>query len=265
MKIYISADMEGTTGICSWIETEKGNKDYDKFAEQMTLEVRAVCEGANEAGASEILVKDAHDSARNIDPGLLTENAVILREWTKGPFGMMAGLDESFAAVAMTGYHTSCQTNGNPLAHTWDLQNEFIKINGVYASEFLMNAYIAGYFHVPVVFVSGDKMLCETAKELIPSITAVPVNEGLGNSTKSIHPKVALTLLREGMKSALEGDISACVPKLPEHFSIEVQFREHYRAYKGSFYPGARQSGMKSVSFEADDYMEVLRFFLFVL
>lgn len=265
MKLYISADMEGTTGICSWIETEKGNTDYDRMAYQMTQEVKAVCEGATQAGCHEIVVKDAHDSARNIIPEQLPDNVILIREWAKNPFGMMAGLDESFDAVALTGYHAAAGTDGSPLAHTWDLQNEFIKINGELTSEFRINAYIAAYFHVPVVLVSGDKMLCEEAQALIPSITTVAVNEGIGKAVKAIHPHKALTLLQEGIMVALKGDLKTSIPKLPEHFTVELQFREHDRAFKGGFYPGAKQSGMKKVTFEADDYMEVLRFLYFVL
>ena len=43
MKIYISSDMEGTTGIVNWQETELGNKLYDHFSEQMSKEVAAAC------------------------------------------------------------------------------------------------------------------------------------------------------------------------------------------------------------------------------
>ncbi len=265
MKLYISADIEGTTGICNWIETEKGNAEYDRMACQMTKEVAAVCEGANQAGVTQILIKDAHDSARNINPESLPRNTQIIRGWARNPFGMMAGLDDSFDAVAMTGYHTTAGTDGNPLAHIWDLQNEYIKLNGEYLSEFQMNAYIAAYFHVPVVLVSGDKMLCDSARQLIPSITTVPVIEGIGNATKSIHPMEALLLLENGIKTAFSGDYHSCIPELPKQFHMEIRFREHYRAYRSSFYPGAKQSDGKSVTFEADDYMDVLRFILFVL
>ncbi|GAJ15933.1 unnamed protein product, partial [marine sediment metagenome] len=54
MKIYISADIEGVTGITHWDETEKSKSDYQKFAKQMTDEVKAACEGAIKAGAKEI-------------------------------------------------------------------------------------------------------------------------------------------------------------------------------------------------------------------
>ena len=67
-KIFISSDIEGTTGIVDWNETELKEKDGDYFREQMSREVAAACRGALSAGADEVFVKDAHDYARNIDP-----------------------------------------------------------------------------------------------------------------------------------------------------------------------------------------------------
>jgi len=54
MKIYISADIEGITGIVNWDETDKSKSNYQKFSIQMTEEVKAACEGAMNAGAEEI-------------------------------------------------------------------------------------------------------------------------------------------------------------------------------------------------------------------
>ena len=81
-KLFISADIEGTSGIAHWDETEKSKAhDYDYFAAQMTREVCAACEGAHDAGAEEIVVKDAHDTGRNVN-GL--KNAVSLLVETRG-------------------------------------------------------------------------------------------------------------------------------------------------------------------------------------
>lgn len=265
MKLFISADIEGTAGAVAWQETELGQTGFDYLSNEMTQEVRSACEGAGEAGAKDILVKDAHDSARNINPSLLPENVRIMRGWTRNPTSMMAGLDGSFGAAAMVGYHTSCATNGSPLAHTMNLGVDTATLNGVLMSEFMMNAYTAAWNHVPVVFVSGDRMLCDSAKELIPGITAVPVSEGLGNASTSIHPALAQRRIKEGVRQALQGDLSRCLLKLPDHFEATVRFREHFKAYRASFYPGAKADGMKGVSFEADDYFDILRFFMFVL
>ncbi len=65
MKIYLSADIEGITGVPHCDETGLSHAEYAAAREQMTAEVTAACEGAMEAGATEILVKDAHDKGRN--------------------------------------------------------------------------------------------------------------------------------------------------------------------------------------------------------
>lgn len=265
MKLFISADIEGTAGVVSWPETEMSDKYYPYFADEMSEEVAAACRGAIAAGAKDILVKDAHDYARNINPAKLPELVKIMRGWTRSPESMMAGLNRSFDAAAMVGYHTACATNGNPLAHTMNLKNEVVTLNGEIMSEFMMNAYTAAYFGVPVVFVSGDKMLCESAEKLIPAITAVPVSEGVGNASISLQPMAARKKIEEKMRQALSGDVSKCLLTLPKHFEVSIRFHEHSRAYRGSFYPGAKADGMNSVSFEADDYFDVITFFMFVL
>lgn len=265
MKIFISADIEGTTGIAHWDETTPDKAGYKYFSEQMTREVNAACEAAIAAGADDILVKDAHDTARNIDPSKLPECVRIMRGWARNPFVMMAGLDKTFDGVIFTGYHSASGSNGNPMAHTMSAANEYISINGEYVSEFVMNAYVAAYFGVPVYFLSGDKNLCSEVARLNPNIKTVAVSEGVGNSSISIHPKVALQKIKNTVYEALMDETSKYIIPLPENFKVEVRFREHFYAYRGSFYPGAVQSGPKSVAFESKDYMDVLKFFMFVI
>ena len=91
-KVYLSADIEGTCGIVCWDETEYGNPRYEYFSRQMSREVAAACEGALAAGAEDILVRDAHDSARNIRPEMLPLQARIFRNWERHPFSMMSGI-----------------------------------------------------------------------------------------------------------------------------------------------------------------------------
>lgn len=268
MKIFLSADIEGTTGIAHWNETVPDQNElfqYQYFAKQMTAEVAAACQGALDAGAADILVKDAHNTARNIDPSLLPEAARIFRGSGKDPLIMMSGLNETFDGVLFTGYHSAAGTDCNPLSHTMNGQNIHILINGQKASELMINCYIAAYFGVPVCFVSGDKGLCEWVKTLNPNIQTVSVIEGIGNGTVSIHPQVAVRRIREAVKKALSQDPGTMLIPLPDHFRVEIAFKEHFRARQGGFYPGAQQADARTVSFESDDYMDVLKFFFFVL
>jgi D-aminopeptidase len=81
MKAYISADIEGITGTTHWDEATKSKPDFREFQEQMTAKVAAAYEGALRAGATEILVKDAHASARNILAAKLPREARLVRGW----------------------------------------------------------------------------------------------------------------------------------------------------------------------------------------
>ena len=190
MKLFISADIEGTAGITCWDETEYGHPRYGYFAQQMTREVSSLCESADRLGW-EILVKDAHDSAKNILPDKLHPAAKLLRGWTGDINCMMSGIDlDRFDAVAFTGYHSAAMSEGNSLSHTMTTHAHSVKINGEYASEFVINAYIAAMYGIPVVFLSGDEALCESAKKLIPGISTVASKKGVGSACVSAHPDV---------------------------------------------------------------------------
>ncbi len=266
MKVYISSDIEGVAGITAWDETSKSSPYYQYFAEQMTKEVAAACEGANRAGAKEILVKDGHSTGRNIDPSKLPENVTLIRGWSGHPHKMIQGIDETFHALAFVGFHSYGGSNESPLAHTVNSSKiDYVKMNGEYFSEFLMHAYLATYLGVPVVFISGDKGICEEAKKFNENIVTVAVSEGKGAATKSIHPNKAIRLIREGMEEALRGDLSKNKVELPRKFSLEIRYNFHGNAYRNSFYPGAVQIGPKSILFEAEDYFEIMRATSFLL
>lgn len=264
--VFLSCDIEGACGVAHWNETEKGHPDYPGFQQQMTLEAAAACEGAAAAGADRVLVKDAHDSARNLIPRLLPRLAVLNRDWSGGLCSMMHGVDTpGIRAAMMTGYHSAAGCGGNPLAHTMNRQNEEVLLNGERMSEFQMNALTAGFYGVPVVFLSGDKQLCDWAAGWIPGLITVAVSEGCGGSSTSIHPDLAVERIREGVQKALSGDVSACTVPMPARFTMQIRFRDHRRAYSGAFYPGAHGVGEKTVEYTADNWLDMLRFVHFVL
>ena len=266
MKVYLSADIEGTCGICDWSETERSTPaDYSLYQKQMQREVNAACQGALEAGAEYIYVKDAHDSARNLDPMELPEQIRIHRGWSGDPLSMMSGLDsDKFDAVLFTGYHAWASCPGNPLSHTMNLQNNWVTLNGERMSEFMMNAYTAAYYNVPVTFLSGDEALCESAKKLIPGITTLAVNQGFGAAASSMHPAVAVREIRARVKDSL-GNADKCHLVLPDKFEMVISFKQHHYAYARSFYPGARLLNSTEVAFSSNDWYEILRFSHFVL
>jgi D-amino peptidase len=267
MKVYVSADIEGVAGITAWEEARKSSPDYGEFRRQMTREVAAACEGALAAGAREITVKDAHGSARNLIASELPVPTRLIRGWSGHPFGMVQELDESYAAAAFVGYHARAGAGGNPLAHTMSSARvQEIRLNGAPASEYRIHALAAATVGVPVVFVSGDRTLCEEVEATRPATRTFATKWGEGPSQHSLHPQEAIEGIRDGLRAALaDVDPTAALLPVPARFELEVLYKEHAPAFARSFYPGAKASGPHGVRFESDDYFEILRALIFLV
>ncbi|SHI02077.1 M55 family metallopeptidase [Clostridium grantii] len=265
MKIYLSVDIEGVTGVTHWDETEKNKGDYSPFMEQMTKETKAACDGAINAGAKEIIIKDAHDSGRNINHNDLPQCTKLIRGWSGHPFSMVQDIDNTYDAAMFIGYHSCSHSDKNPLSHTMHpFSINYIKINGVYASEFLLHAYAAAYVGVPVVMVSGDEGLSEEVKIINSNIHTVSVKQGIGASTVSIHPEVAIDKIKKQAEVSLS-NIKECKIKLPEKFIVEISYVNHVKAYRSSFYPGMKRISETEVVFETKDYLSVMSMIQFLV
>ena len=264
-KLFISADIEGTCGIASWKETEKNHPDYARFACRMTQEVAAACLGALEGGVDQVLVRDAHDSAMNIDSALLPREAQLIRGWGRDPLCMMSGLDDSFHGVVLTGYHDAAGTDSNPLSHTMSTSLVWLTLNGELLSEGIISAYTAAYCKVPVLAVSGDAGICARMKALIPNCAAVALNEGIGNRVTSMHPEAAQEQIREAVRQACLADREQFMLSLPDKFTLDVRYQRHEKAYASSFYPGVERLDSHTLRYESSDWYEVLRMMHFCL
>lgn len=264
MKVFISADIEGVTGIAHWDEARKQNADYEEFREQMTREVAAACRGALAAGATEILVKDAHATGRNLLHRELPEEVEMVRGWSGHPLCMVQELDESFAAVMMVGYHSRASGGGNPLAHTLSGRVHEMHLNGVPASEFLIHAYAASALGVPVVMVTGDANLGRHVHGIQEAVRFVAVSEGIGHSVRTRHPAVTVREIEETAREAVGGDRARALLEVPEAIELKVRYRDATDAYRAAQYPGARADGPMTVVLEPTSIREVQRALLFV-
>ena len=264
MKVYISADMEGITGVTNWEEVDHNKSAYAQFQKQMSLEVAAACEGVICAGAKEILVKDAHYSGRNILPKYLPKRVKIIRGWSGHPYSMLQEINSRFDALMFIGYHSRAGSGGNPLAHTMSSAKiERIMLNDREASELLLHGTIASKYHVPLTFVSGDSVICREAKDISPNIVTHSTMHGVGDSTISLQPELSINIIKKKAEQSLDGDLRKCIWANPSRFKLIIKYMKHVDAYKASQYPGARMLSPKSVCYEDKDYDNIMRFILF--
>ncbi len=259
LKVFISVDMEGISGVVNPEETSRSGQDYGYFRTIMTNEVNAAIEGALAAGAIDIVVRDSHGSARNILPELLNRNARLLRDWSGSHMVMMEGIDETFDAAIFIGYHAKAGTVDAIIDHTSSGNVTNVEINGVSMPEAGYNALMAGYYDVPVVFVAGDQAVCDQVQERFGEVETVAVKEGIGAASLGLHPEVAREMIQAGVERAL-GNIDSYRPyKLDPPYTLVLTMKTEAVIYEGAFYPGAVRTGDWELTYTSDDIMEIMR------
>lgn len=264
-KLYVSVDMEAIAGVNDWNEVDPTHKEYRQIQEYMTAEVSAVCSGAFDAGYDEILVKDAHNTARNIIQGALPKGVSLLRGWSGHPYCMMDKIDESFTAAMMIGYHSKASSAQNPMAHTLSSSKVYeLKINGEVASEFLISSYTAALETVPVVLLSGDRALCEEAREQIPGLETIESLEGFGPATLCKHPQTQCDELRQSTFDVLSKELISPI-ELPGSFDVELTYKKSFMAYSKQFYPGTERISDDTIAMKSDNWFDILSFLSFCI
>ncbi len=258
MRVYISVDMEGCSGIVHREHTSPKGYDYELARRLMTSEANAVIEAAFEGGASTVVVSDSHggNGMRNLILTDMDERAEIVIGSPRR-LGQLEGLDASFNAVLLIGYHTrhgaagvlSHTTHGQAIANLW--------LNGSLVGEIGLNARLAGHFGVPVVMVSGDDLTIAEAKSELPECEGIIVKKALGRyAAQCLHPKKAQTLLKQGVINALQKapTLKAFVPPVP--VNIRLQFKETGSAESAARALGANLLNDDTVTLESVDMQE---------
>ena len=261
LKVFISVDMEGITGVVTSEECSRTGQDYNYFRKIMTQETNAAINGAAAAGATEIWVRDSHGSARNIIPGELSQKAILIRDWSGGPKGMMEGIDETFDAVLFIGYHAKAGTPDAIIEHTSSGIVTDMAVNGTSLPEAGYNALIAGHYNVPVIFLAGDRAICEQAKKLFGQIETVAVKDAIGAATVSLHPYVAHEKIRDGVQKALKNLATYKPFKMTPPYTLVLKLKTETQVYNGAFYPGAKRTGDWELTYKSDSIMDIIKAF----
>lgn len=265
MNIYISCDMEGVAGVCSWEQVDARNykPDYFIYRKYMTQEVCAAIAGAREAGATGIMVNDSHGPMRNIILDDVPEDIRVVFGNRK-PFSMVQQVDGAFGGVFFTGYHGAIGDADATLCHTYTPAVIYnVRINGVRCSEATLNAALAGHHGVPVLLITGDRVTVEGAKEQMPWVTGVVVKESIGNyAVDSISPQAAQQLIREGAAQAVKNAANAKPYVFEAPITMEIDLTRVEQADFVALIPGFERSGPRQVRFTHNDYPTVFRAFV---
>ncbi|MEV1074807.1 M55 family metallopeptidase [Micromonospora parva] len=261
MKVLISVDLEGISGIVHPTETNPDRYDYERGRALMTAEANAAVAGVLDAEPDAVVwVADAHGTFRNLLPEDLDRRAHLVRGKPR-PLGMLAGLDEGTDAVLLVGYHARAGAGPAVLAHTMSDAILDVRVAGRSLGEIGLNVAMAGHLDVPVVLLSGDDTACAEFSELVPSAVTVAVKQTLGQAAAvAVHPQEARERLRHAAAEAIARRASIPPVTMTGPLHVEVDLYGPYMVDLAVLVPGvARVGGGRTVAFRAADVAEAYR------
>ena len=264
MKVYISADMEGTAGVCAWAQVDPSNAhEYPVYQRYMTREVRAAIEGARAAGGREFLVNDSHWDMRNLLWDELPDDVRVISGARK-PFSMAQGAAQRFDAAFFTGYHARIGEADAVLAHTYsDATLYDVRVNGTPCTEALLNAAILGLYGTPVVLVTGDRATVESVTGALPWVVGVTVKDAIGYfSANTLTPRAACAAIADGAREALAALPRAKPFTFTPPIELVIETTKTEQADFMELLPRVERIGGRAVRFRDDDYLTVFRAFL---
>lgn len=264
MKLLISVDMEGISGIVHSTETNPERYDYQRGRELMTADANAVVAGVLDADpTAEVLVADAHGTFRNLLPEQLDRRARLVRGKPRA-LNMLAGLDEETDAALFVGYHVRAGEGPGVLAHTMNGEILDVRVAGRSLGEIGLNAAMAGHLGVPVVLLSGDDAACAEMADLVPETVTVAVKEALGMAAAvTLHPEEARNRLRRAAADAVSRRDEIQPLALTGTLDVEVDLASPHIIDLATLVPGvSRAGGARTVTFTSPDYATAYRLIL---
>jgi len=258
VKVYISADIEGITGLVSWHQCGTQSSDhYDwPFARRMmTHDVNAAIRGARKAGATEIVVKDSHNNSKNLLIDQLEPGAQLVSGHGAGIDGMMEGVDSTCDCAMLIGYHAMAGTTAGIMEHTYTGGVHHLWINDMPAGEMGMSAGVAGRYGVPIVTVSSDRAGCDEIEALIPGVETAAVKVGLGRYMgRLLHPSETGPMIEAAAERGVRKAKQIQPWKAAEPCNIRIEFNRSEEADFGARHPAANRLDAYTIKVEGATY-----------
>jgi len=261
MKVFISVDMEGVTGVTDPEDVLPEGADYARGRVFMTGDANAAILGAYDAGADEVLVNDSHWTMRNLLLEDLDPRARMIKGFQK-PMCMVQGLDPSYDAAVFIGYHASTSNPKGVRAHTISSAHfTRLALNGTAVTEAELNAAYAGDFGVPVVFASGDDAAVAEIKSRLGDIDTVTTKATLGfHSAETLTPAASCERIYEGVLAALNRKDRRHPYVLAHPVTLDLSFKSYMPAEILSYLRSVQRVDAHTIRFVGHDMQEVTDF-----
>ena len=265
LKVLISVDMEGVAGVVTAEQLGPTGFEYARFREFMTAETLAAVQAARTAGATEIVIADAHGNGQNLLIERLPSDVRLIRSWPR-KLGMVAGVDDNVDALIFIGYHASTNNTTGVRAHTFSSANlTRVAVNGVNVTEGSWNAAIAGQFNVPVVMMSGDDAAIAEVRKAIGNVEAAETKRTLGfHAASTITPEASARLIADRVRAAFARRTEFKPYRISGPITVDVSFKNYLPAEVLAYLPIFERVDAHSIRFRAKDMVEASLIMTFI-
>jgi len=253
--VFVITDAEGVAGICRQEQTEPTSPELQKL---LTGEVNAAVRGFLAAGADEVIVWDGHDGSRTLTVATLDPRARLV----SGSLGPTMLMERGFAAVAFVGQHARAGREAAVMAHSYSsLGIQRILMNGREVGEIETRAALAGWFGIPVVFLSGDQAAADDLRAVVPEAETAVVKEGLGYySCLSLSAEAAQALVEQKAALALARLGQVRPYRVEGPVTIEVEYTTRSTLSPDApLPPGIERAGPRTLRLSGKDFLSAWR------
>ncbi|HWD39526.1 MAG TPA: M55 family metallopeptidase [Fimbriimonas sp.] len=263
MKLYISADIEGCTGIVSFSQCGRASGacyDYPFARRMMTEDLNAVVRGARSAGVDRVVVKDGHGNCKNLLIDELEPGVELITGCGPATDGMMDGIGPGFDAAMLIGYHGMAGAQGALMEHALVGGLHRLWVNGRPAGEIYVNSAVAGEFGVPTVMVSSDRAGCEEAQRDIPGVVACSTKDAFGKYMGEVEtPSATRTRLEASAREAIQRARTIEPVTVPSPTCMRIAFRTTEEADMAERVPGISRADGYGLEWTSHSFLEAHR------
>lgn len=267
MRILISADIGGASGVANEQECGPTEGAYEQARRWLTADINAAAEGAMEAGATAFVVHDSHGPGHQ---NVVLDKLHPLVEVVRGRplvFYEEADLARGYDAAFMVGMHSRAgerailsHVQSQPLLHD-------VRLNGQPVREAQLTAALAGAYSIPTVLITGDDRVCMDAQRWSGgAIEAAVVKYSLScNATRCLSLVEAQERIRRAAERAVRQVHDSRPSVLQPPLTLELEFENREIAQAVSWMPGIGYNGRRTVSYVDGDFRQVYRVLLAAL
>ena len=264
MKAFVSVDMEGMPYVVIPGHLNLKGALYEEARKTATKITLVTAEESHKNGFDEVVVADSHGPMVNLHVDELPEYVEIIRGYPR-PLSMVAGVEDCDAALFL-GYHAKFGTAKSTFDHTYSGASiHKLEVNGTEVSEFLLNAYAAGEYNVPVILVAGEaQLLKDDVKRYAPWAKTVALKHSLSRVSARSPSMIKIEKeLRQAVKSAavIFKQKKAKPLTTPKPVKMGVTFNASHFADVAELLPSAKRTGGLKVEYTAKNMTEAYKTF----